>query len=226
MAASKGRAPPSASEPDDMEEAVVEAIILHRHNTELEHSIDAEDMVFKYWTERQAMSSEEAMQRIRSMQAKAARYESASDAIPSAHEPPSPPQTSSAASSPLSSTVSARTQRASRRQASASSATRSPAAHPSPVRQGTPKRRRQNASDALPARGSAANPRATYDALEDWEPFVDEIARVERDASSTLYVHLAFKDGARLVYPTSVVRRRCPQALLAFYERHAAFPLP
>lgn len=190
-----------------------------------EHSIDAEDMVFKYWTERQAMSSEEAMQRIRRMQAKAARYDPAPDSVTSALGPPSPPQSSSAASSPQSSNVSARTQRATRRQASISSGTRSPVARESPLRQATPKRRRKNVLGASSARG-AADPRATYDALEDWEPFVDEIVRVERDASSTLCVHLAFKDGARLVYPTSVVRARCPQALLAFYERHAAFPLP
>ena len=84
------------------------------------------------------------MQRIRRMQAKAARYDPAPDSVTSALGPPSPPQSSSAASSPQSSNVSARTQRATRRQASISSGTRSPVARESPLRQATPKRRRKN----------------------------------------------------------------------------------
>lgn len=146
-----------------------------------EHSVDAEEMVFKYWTERQAMTAEEAVERVREMQTKAAQH-----------------------------------QRAMR----AAAAQQRVAPAPQPAPSVPSKDLYEHAEHDV--RGA----RATYDALDDWDAWVARVERIERHSPDSLAVHLAFKDGVRLVYPASVANRRCPQALLAFYERHVVYPLP
>lgn len=265
----EGRAPSEAQ--DEMEEAVVETIILHRYNAEevgdlltqdrfeylikwkdneslfswepevrcmltQECAVDAEDMVYKYWTERQAMPANEALQRVRQMQAKIARQAAAQSAVQragSASIPYAAADASHAAPSRLSGTenraVHAPTAVSSGASAPASAPAPTPvlaapvpasAAAQQPVRRG---RGRPRKSERPP---TAAAPSAKSPAEADWDAHVAHVARIARDPSNELHASLVFRDGTQGTFPTSLANVRCPQALLAFYEHHVVYPLP
>lgn len=54
-----------------------------------------------------------------------------------------------------------------------------------------------------------------------WEKSIKEIQTVERDEKSgDLYVLMIFKNGKKSRIKNNLVRSRCPQRLLDFYEAH------
>lgn len=76
-------------------------------------------------------------------------------------------------------------------------------------------------STVLPGMSRAeVQARDKYDAMPSWDSQVSHIDALERDKSDALVAWVVFNDGNRLFYPTAVANQRCPQALLAFYERH------
>lgn len=56
---------------------------------------------------------------------------------------------------------------------------------------------------------------------QSWEDQIKEIQTVERDEnSSDLYILMIFKTGRKSRVKNGLVRKRCPQRLLDFYEAH------
>jgi len=54
-----------------------------------------------------------------------------------------------------------------------------------------------------------------------WEKSIKEIQTVERDEKSNdLYILMIFKNGKKSRVKNTLVRSRCPQRLLDFYEEH------
>lgn len=54
-----------------------------------------------------------------------------------------------------------------------------------------------------------------------WEKSIKEIQTVERDEKSNdLYILMIFKNGKKSRIKNSLVRNKCPQKLLDFYEAH------
>jgi len=54
-----------------------------------------------------------------------------------------------------------------------------------------------------------------------WENSIKEIQTVERDEKSgDLYILMIFKNGKKSRVKNNLVRSRCPQRLLDFYEEH------
>jgi len=54
-----------------------------------------------------------------------------------------------------------------------------------------------------------------------WEKTIKEIQTVERDEKSgDLYILMIFKNGKKSRVKNNLVRSRCPQRLLDFYEAH------
>ncbi|BEJ15796.1 hypothetical protein CspHIS471_0504010 [Cutaneotrichosporon sp. HIS471] len=54
--------------------------------------------------------------------------------------------------------------------------------------------------------------------IPDWEPLVKQVDSMERGSNSQLAVYLTMKSGERFAQSTEVVYKRCPQAMLRFYE--------
>ncbi|KAF8629087.1 hypothetical protein AX15_003579 [Amanita polypyramis BW_CC] len=59
-----------------------------------------------------------------------------------------------------------------------------------------------------------------YDSWPSWEDLVAEIDTVEKDVSGNVMVYFTLKSGERIRESTDVVKARCPQKLLTFYEMH------
>ncbi|KAL7747746.1 hypothetical protein RI367_006868 [Sorochytrium milnesiophthora] len=85
-----------------------------------------------------------------------------------------------------------------------------------------------------PAAGAAdTNGHSKYTSVLDsvsgsWEKHVVRVATLEQGPKGVgLLVHLLLTDkehdGITVVYPSKVVRKKCPQALLDFYEHHLRF---
>ncbi|KAK5078897.1 hypothetical protein LTR64_002685 [Lithohypha guttulata] len=53
-----------------------------------------------------------------------------------------------------------------------------------------------------------------------WEIDIKEIRTVERETSGDLYIFIVFKNGKKSRVKNGVVRKKCPQRLLDFYEKH------
>ncbi|PIA14160.1 Swi6 protein, partial [Coemansia reversa NRRL 1564] len=57
----------------------------------------------------------------------------------------------------------------------------------------------------------------------DWEPLVKEIETIDRVEDGTLIVFVQWKDGKTTEHPAKVVYKKCPQAMLKFYEERLRF---
>lgn len=64
--------------------------------------------------------------------------------------------------------------------------------------------------------------RRKYDALNDWDALEVRVETVRR-VDTGLEAFLRFQEGHRLSYPTEVANRRCPQAMISFYESRVRF---
>ncbi|CAK9781733.1 unnamed protein product [Cutaneotrichosporon oleaginosum] len=56
--------------------------------------------------------------------------------------------------------------------------------------------------------------------VADWEPLVKQVDSIERGSDNTLVVYLTMKSGERICQGRDIVYRRCPQAMLRFYETY------
>lgn len=55
---------------------------------------------------------------------------------------------------------------------------------------------------------------------KNWETDIKEIQTVERDEHGDLYILMIFKNGKKSRVKNGLVRQKCPQRLLDFYEKH------
>ncbi|KAL6897007.1 hypothetical protein GGI43DRAFT_428792 [Trichoderma evansii] len=53
-----------------------------------------------------------------------------------------------------------------------------------------------------------------------WEDEIDTIDACEDEGSGRLIVYLVWKNGRKTKHDTKVIYKKCPQKMLAFYERH------
>ncbi|EJT96570.1 hypothetical protein DACRYDRAFT_120002 [Dacryopinax primogenitus] len=59
-----------------------------------------------------------------------------------------------------------------------------------------------------------------------WEQLVEQVDTVEQEGDGTLRVYLTLDDGKRASHDSAVVRQRCPQKLITFYESHLRWKPP
>ncbi|KAJ2486480.1 hypothetical protein IWW37_005604 [Coemansia sp. RSA 2050] len=59
--------------------------------------------------------------------------------------------------------------------------------------------------------------------VESWEPLVKEIQTVDRSEKNKLIVFIVWKNGQVTTHPIEMVRLKCPQAMLRFYEERLRF---
>ncbi|KAL7924630.1 hypothetical protein ACQKWADRAFT_253120 [Trichoderma austrokoningii] len=71
---------------------------------------------------------------------------------------------------------------------------------------------------------SESTPPATSDKWNppagSWEDEIDTIDACEDEGSGRLIVYLVWKNGRKTKHDTKVIYKKCPQKMLAFYERH------
>jgi len=65
--------------------------------------------------------------------------------------------------------------------------------------------------------------RKEFGLIRDWDPYVDRIETLERTSHGHLMVYIVFQGGIQLKIDSRLANRRCPQTLLAFYEKHLRF---
>ncbi|KAJ1501413.1 Chromobox protein 1 [Coelomomyces lativittatus] len=56
-----------------------------------------------------------------------------------------------------------------------------------------------------------------------WNEVVDYVTTLERDEKNELFVHLQLRNGELTICPSHIVRKRCPELLLDFYENNLKF---
>ena len=66
--------------------------------------------------------------------------------------------------------------------------------------------------------------RNKYDAIENWDPIVSRICSLKRTSDRQLVAVVGFENGDKLMYESSLVNQRCPQAIIRFYEERLKFP--
>ncbi|KIW16430.1 hypothetical protein PV08_06482 [Exophiala spinifera] len=94
--------------------------------------------------------------------------------------------------------------------------TKSKQALKSEASQDQPQRKKQK-------RSSASNEQDWTPSGKDWEPQVDKIDTVERNASGTLMAYILFKNGKKSKVTMDKVYQHCPRPMLRFYEAHLKF---
>lgn len=68
--------------------------------------------------------------------------------------------------------------------------------------------------------------KAKYDNMESWEKVVKKVSTLDKTPEGELLAYLDFKNGATLIYPTTIANKKCPQKLLQFYEQNLKFTDP
>ncbi|WFD24681.1 hypothetical protein MEQU1_003384 [Malassezia equina] len=257
---------------DDWEEATVKEILAHRYNANTDrleyliqwhdndatwepeqNSVEAEQLVFEYWTLRQGVEAGTAVDYVRSLhgQPEPPRMPCATDLVQRVHGATS--QDARVATAPAPPDATSRNDTASTTHVSGTSAQ---AQVPEPALQEAraselPSRRstrRATSSQAEDAPRGAPVPKAEpavpdeppytsvlpdmseremeerrkYDALNDWDALEVRVETVRR-VDTGLEAFLRFQEGHRLSYPTEVANRRCPQAMISFYESRVRF---
>ncbi|KAK2465696.1 hypothetical protein APHAL10511_002240 [Amanita phalloides] len=60
-----------------------------------------------------------------------------------------------------------------------------------------------------------------YESYPSWEEVIDTIDTIEKDTTTgNFLVYFTLKSGERVREPSEVCKKRCPQKLISFYERH------
>jgi chromobox protein 1 len=73
-------------------------------------------------------------------------------------------------------------------------------------------------------RNSDAPAEATWlPSKSDWEPLVEKVDTVERDATGKLSAYVLFKNGKKTRVSMEQVYIHCPRPMLTFYENHLKF---
>ncbi|TPX54599.1 hypothetical protein PhCBS80983_g05863 [Powellomyces hirtus] len=60
-------------------------------------------------------------------------------------------------------------------------------------------------------------------ALSSWEDHVEQIDTVEEYVEGQLMVFIKWKNGIRSAHPSPIANKKCPQAMIRFYESHIKF---
>jgi len=59
-----------------------------------------------------------------------------------------------------------------------------------------------------------------YESWPTWEDLIETIDTVEKDMSGDMTLYFTLKSGERIREKADICKKRCPQKLIAFFEKH------